>query len=66
MSSYDAEKFTDDNTTSLVVANNVQRLISVRGVENLRISRPLAVNHRKAFILLRINGETVGQRTSMH
>lgn len=54
--SYDA-KFTGNNTT-VVVANNVQRLKQC-GVENLRIESPeQAINHTKAlYYALRINGE---------
>ena len=53
---YDA-KFTDHNTT-VVVANDTQRLKRC-GVENLRIESPQqAVNHTKAlYYALRINGE---------
>lgn len=54
--SYDA-KFTDNNTT-VIVANNTQRIRQC-GVENLRIESPeQAVNHGQAlYYALRINGE---------
>lgn len=54
--SYDA-KFTGANTT-LVVANDIQRLCQC-GVESLRIESPAqAVNHTQAlYYALRINGE---------
>lgn len=54
--SYDA-KYTANNTT-VVVANNIQRLKQC-GVENLRIESPRqAVSHTKAlYYALRINGE---------